>query len=362
MVDWFEAEPPLRQHLFDVVDRLRRRARQRWWLVALVTLALVGAVVRKVAKKPPLHRARVILALTEGDLNAGFNPTPLDQLADYIGRVLMSSERLLAFVDERGLLKRERDLYGDAIAIEEFRDQISIGVWRNYFQYAWSYDERRSARVAIAFTDADPDFAYEMARGLAHMVQDGEAARRADAAMALAAQSEAGVRAARERLDAVAREQSAVQAALVAAEAAGRTEDLYVLRPQAAALAAEWRRATEAFSSIEGRTDLDQLQAEVNAAGLALEIEIVDERRPKHDTGSRLPGLVILGLITLSIVGPVATLVIGAFDRKVHDADDLRRMALPVIGHVPGFPGDGYGALRRRGVRVRRVPSYRRWL
>lgn len=362
MVDWFEAEPPLRRHLFDVVDRLRRRAAQRWWLVALLTVVLTGAVVRKVAKKPRLHRARVILAITEGDLNAGFNPTPLGELADYINRVLLSSERLLAFCDERGLLKRERALYGDAIAISEFRDQLSVGVWRNYFQYAWSYDERRSARVAVAFTDADPDFAYEMARGLAHMIQDGEAMRRGQAALELAAQAEAGMAKARARLDEVAREQSQVQNALVEAQLAGRTDEVTVLRARAATLATEWRRATETFKSIEGATDLDQLQAQVNAAGLALDIEIVDERRPKKESGSRIPGLVILGVITFLIVGPVVTLVVGSFDRKVHDADDLRRLKLPVIGHVPGFPGDGYGSLRKRGVRLRRVPSYRRWL
>ena len=84
MSDWFEAEQPLHRALYDVVDRMRRRAKKRWWLVLLATVVLTGAVVRKVALKPQVHRARVILAITEGDLNAGFNPTPLDELHDYI--------------------------------------------------------------------------------------------------------------------------------------------------------------------------------------------------------------------------------------------------------------------------------------
>ncbi|MEZ4403509.1 MAG: hypothetical protein R3B06_26030 [Kofleriaceae bacterium] len=362
MADWYDDEQPLPQALYETVDRLRRRAARRWWLVAVVALALTAAVVRKVALKPAQHRARVILAISEGDLNAGFNPTPLDELRDYIGNVLLSTERLLAFFDEHDLMKRERALFGDAVAAEDFRDQMQIGVWRNYFQYQWSYDERRSARVAIAFTDPDPSYAYEMARGLARLVQDGEAARRVEAARELADQARAGQDAARARLDETSREQARVYEALAVAEQAGDAEQLSILRARSATLMVEWQRATETFKNIESRTDFDQLQAAVNAAGLALDIEIVDERRPKVDQGGRLPTLAMTALVALLIIGPVCVLVIGAFDTRVLDADDVRRLALPVLGHVPGFPGDQVGSLRTRGVARARVPSYRRWL
>ncbi|MBK9036038.1 MAG: hypothetical protein IPL61_33140 [Myxococcales bacterium] len=362
MVDWFEAEEPLHLALYDVVDRLRRRALQRWWLVAILTVVLTGAVVRKVALKPTIYRARVILAITEGDLNAGFNPTPLDQLRDYVANVLLSSDRLLRFLDEHELMRRERARFGDAAAVEEFRDGLQIGVWRNYFQYAWAYDERRSARVAIAYSAVDPAFAYEMARALARAVQDGEADRRYQAAQALAAQARDGVAAARARLDAVAREQAAVYDELAAAQREGQVDRIGALRVRASTLATEWQAATQAFEAVEGRTDFDTLQAEVNAAGLALEIEIVDERRPPVDHGGRLPTLILTAVVALLIIGPLSILVVGAFDTKVHDADDIRRMALPLVGHVPGFPGDDVGSLRQRGVGARRVPSYRRWL
>ena len=70
----------------------------------------------------------------------------------------------------------------------------------------------------------------------------------------------------------------------------------------------------------------------------------------------------MVAFVALIIIGPVCMLVVGAFDTKVHDADDVRRLALPVVGHVPGFAGDDHGSLRRRGVGGGRVPSYRRWL
>ena len=286
----------------------------------------------------------------------------LDQLRDYIANVLLSSDRLLTFLDERKLMRRERARFGDAVAVEEFRDGLQIGVWRNYFQFAWSFDERRSARVAIAYTATDPAFAYEMARALARAVQDGEAERRYQAAQALAAQARDALAAARVRLDEVARLQADVYADLAAAEQAGRADLIGVLRVRASTLASEWQAAQMTFKSVEGRTDFDALQAEVNAAGLALEIEIVDERRPQVDTGGPLPTLVLVAVMALLIIGPVCALTVGAFDSKVRDGDDIRRLALPLVGHVPGFDGDQVGSLRQRGVGARRVPSYRRWL
>jgi hypothetical protein len=62
---------------------------------------------------------------------------------------------------------------------------------------------------------------------------------------------------------------------------------------------------------------------------------------------------------TFSLVG--AALVLGAFDSRVHDADDVIRLGLPVLGHVPGFAGDNVGSMRTRSAAPTRVPSFRRW-
>ena len=54
-------------------------------------------------------------------------------------------------------------------------------------------------------------------------------------------------------------------------------------------------------------------------------------------------------------------IVIGAFDSRVHDVEDVARLDLPVLGHVPGFPGDNVGSLEARGALRARVPSFLRW-
>jgi capsular polysaccharide biosynthesis protein len=48
---------------------------------------------------------------------------------------------------------------------------------------------------------------------------------------------------------------------------------------------------------------------------------------------------------------------LGAFDSRIHDTDDVVRLGLPVLGHVPGFTGDSVGSLRTRGAHRRRVGS-----
>jgi hypothetical protein len=71
--------------------------------------------------------------------------------------------------------------------------------------------------------------------------------------------------------------------------------------------------------------------------------------------------LIGFAFLTLCIFLPLAGIVIGAFDARVHDLDDVGRLDLTVLGHIPEFPGDSVGALRDRGVRLRRVPSWVPW-
>ena len=60
---------------------------------------------------------------------------------------------------------------------------------------------------------------------------------------------------------------------------------------------------------------------------------------------------VILFVITVVLV----SLFVGAFDSRVHDLDDVARLGIPIVGHIPRFPGDRVGSLRERGVKRRGV-------
>jgi hypothetical protein len=360
VVDWYEREPPLRRVLVAELRRLKGRAEARWVLVVALAALLTAAVVYKVAKKPKQYRARIVLALTEGDLSEHHDATPLDQLRDYVGTVLLSNEKLLRIIEERDLFSL-RKTHGDEYAIAELRDMFEINVWRNYFQYQQSYETRRSARIAVSFTHADPDFAYEMAQELTTVIIAGEGERRAIAARELADAARHTLTAARRRVDEVNTEVSAITVALARAEGAGRTGEASVLRLRAAELNLEVTRAQEAYLALEQAMTAEALQAEVTAAGLALQLEVVDERKPARPEVSRTTVLIMVGVVTWLIMLPIVAVVIGAFDTRVHDGDDVARLNLPVLGHVPGFPGDRVGALVARGAARTRMKGFFRW-
>ncbi|HRI98842.1 MAG TPA: hypothetical protein PLZ93_24665, partial [Nocardioides sp.] len=198
--DWYESELPFHRVLATELQRLKRRAQARWPLVVLAGLALTAAVVWKVSRKPPIYKAQIILAITEGELNHGHVATPLHELREYIGTVLLSTGAIIEMLEDREWMIEEREMFGDELVVAEIRDFLGIGVWRNYFQYAWSYDERRTARVALVYTHVDRDFAYEMVRALTNLVIEREGERRAELAQSLARQSAAVLDGARERL------------------------------------------------------------------------------------------------------------------------------------------------------------------
>jgi hypothetical protein len=358
--DWYEAEPPLFSVLVAELQRLKRRAQARWWLVVLVGVALTGAVLWKMSRKPTMYRAQIILAITEGEMNYGHVATPLGELRDYIGSVLLSNGAIVDMLKEKDWMADERELFGDEVVVMEIRDSLGIGVWRNYFQYSWSYDERRTARVALVYTSIDRDFAYEMVRALTNIVITREGERRAELAQALARQSVAVLDAARARLNAARSEALRAAGDVALAEEHHDAGQAAIARIHVTDAATEMRRAEEAFFAIEQTTTAESLEAAVTAAGLALEMQVVSDRKPPEHERSTVV-LIGTALVALCIFLPLAGIVIGAFDARVHDLDDVERLDLHLLGHIPTFPGDSVGALRDRGVRLRRVPFWWPW-
>lgn len=360
MADWYDSEPPLSAVLIAELRRLKRRAQARWPLVVFIGVALTAAVVWKVARKPALYRARVVLAITEGDMAGRNDATPLHELHDYIGTVLLSNAEILKLIDELKIMESRRKKLGDEFVINSVRDQIGIAVWRNYFQYSYQYDERRTARVAVIYTDANRKFAYEMARRLTSIVIAREGEHRVAMAEALLEQSRGVLDAARARLQEAQRIQQDEVVALANAEASGDRSLIAVHQFRARELAAETARAEEAFFAIEQTTTGEALLAAVNAAGLALDMTVVDEREPPPAERT-LVGLIAVGVVALCIFLPLAGIVIGSFDTRIHDLEDVDRLRLATLGHMPGFPGDRVGALRDRGVNLARMTSWMPW-
>lgn len=358
--DWYESEESTRKAMVQELQRIRRRARVRPVPVVLLAIAITGVLTYKLATRRQSFAAEVVLALREGTLGTRERVgMPLGELREFVTSVLLPDNKLEELIERRNLHRLRRRL-GMQWAVAELREQIQIEVWRNTYVYYDPDQPNRdpSARIGITVTEGDPDLAYLLAHDIASIVMSSVREHRLDYAARIAAVIAHERDALSDRLTALELERTEVMIAFSKArrehaEGVAQALDLRLVR-----IDSQQQDAEKMMSELT--TSLDAIADRIAEAGLDLVIELVAEKRPSRPTNR---GLLIA--ITAAIVGVGsligAAVVFGAFDSRVHDVEDVARLGLPVLGHVPGFPGDHVGSLEARGVQRVRVPLVRRW-
>ena len=354
--DWYDSEESTRRGMIDEIQRILRRTRARIVPVLVLAATITGLLAWKLVTRKTLVEAEVVLALTEGSLSAKHNGLPVDDLRDYVGTVLLSDAKLAELIERRGIRKP----FGMQLAIENLRDQLDIQIWKNSFVY---YDEdaqnaEHSARIGLTVADSNPDRAFELARDLAAIAIRSITEERTAVTKRLAGEIER-MRADHERrLDALVVARLTKQVAMARARADHKEGVAEGLTMELVEIDHEAKSDEKSLSDIA--QSHDALADRISAAGLDIQLQIVEENRPEpseHRTFLLVMIVVVVGLG--SLLG--SALVVGAFDSRVHDPDDVERLGLAVLGHVPGFPGDHVGSLHARGAARARVPSFLRW-
>lgn len=357
--DWYGSEAPTRIGMIAELQRIRRRARVRPLPVIALALLITGAVTYKFAMKPRLYTADVVLAMNEGALgNDRDRSIPFQQLKEYVSNVLLPDNALLEIIEKR--TPGRADKFGKAFALEAFRDRIEILIWKNSFAY---YDEvdptaQKSARIGIEVTDVDPDDAFDVARDLASVAIATHDANRRVVTGQLSAELDAFREQLSIKVDELDAEEVQKDAELAKARAAGNNE----LAARLLVSLANIYQARKSYAKQLKDADLspDAFADQLTEAKLDISISVVDQFRPERVEQSGLILAMIIAVIgTGALLG--SALVLGAFDSRVHDTDDVSRLGLPVLGHVPRFQGDHVGSLDARGAARRRVPSFLRW-
>jgi len=358
-VDWYESEQHTRLGLVAELQRLWQRIKVRPLPVLLVAGVITAGITRKVATKQPTLEADVVLALSEGSLASRQNAIPVDELRQYVTTVLLPAEKLTKLIEKRDRF-RLRKTPGPVSAIDELRESLSVQIWKNSFVYYNDEDSnaQRSARIGLSVSDTDPDRAFDTARDLASIVMETAAAQRKRLAAELENQAETLRRSINHQLDEISVATTKKQAAIDDAIKVGRPELGDILRTDLIELGKQQQALEQQLDRIV--TSPETLANEIAAAGLDWSLKIVEEHRPERPTRSGFVVVMIAFVVGAgALVG--AALVLGAFDSRVHDADDVARLGLPVLGHVPGFAGDKVGSMLTRSARRARVPSFLRW-
>lgn len=357
---WYESEESTRAGLVAELQRMRRRLTVRPLPVLLLAALITAAVTYKVVHKQPLVEAEVILALTEGQLGGtGQAGIPADQLRAYVNAVLLPDKQLIAMIERRNMYTLRTKL-GAQFALGELREQIEIDIWKNSFQY---YDDddataKKSARIGITVMDADPDQAFAVAHDLASIAIVQHEIERERISRAVTDEVTLMREATATRLGGLEAAIALKQAALARARQDGKNGLASAILLDLATLGSQHKHASEQMHSIS--TTRDGIADQISAAGLDLTLEIVEERRPDRPERSKFVLIMVLVVVgTGALLG--AALFVGAFDSRIHDTDDVERLGLPVLGHVPGFAGDSVGSLHARGARRARVGSVMRW-
>lgn len=356
---WYESEQPTRRGMVAELQRIARRTRIRPVPVILLGTVATALIAYKVATRPAIVEAEVVIALTEGSLASQKSGIPVEQLRAYVTGVLLPDKRVLEVVEKYDLF-RLRKKQGPEYALENMHDMYTVSIWKNSFAYYSDEDDnaRRSARIGIAVRDTFPERALDIARDLAAIIIETAASLRQARADVLTTQVGMLRSATNNELDRIAGEIASKTAEIEKARARGQTDLAGILLVDLYALKGDRRRLEERLAKIAASNE--NLAGDIAAAGLDMSLSIVDESRPEKPAHSGLVLAMVIAVVgTGSLLG--AAMLLGAFDSRVHETDDVTRLGLPVLGHVPGFAGDNVGSMRTRSETIARVPSFQKW-
>ena len=347
--DWDDLEPGLKEAAHEV-QRVLRRAAARPVVTLLATAVVVGLLSVMAVRKVTLHRARVILRVQErafaGELALAFK----GDLANHIYEVVLSRARLLEVVERHKLYPSAHTL-GDDVAVSELRDALDVKEFRNYFLIGRGDDNQfASVRIAISFTHPDYRVAADVVQDLAALVIEAEHQRRKTAIAAAVQVADQAVTLATTELEQRQTELASKRYLMVESEGADRA------RLQVEVVNLE--QATRAYQALVDQAQIQRERVALSAGAeerrLGVDVEVAQVILPPPPPASRTRFLVVFAVLGLVMTLPLCAIAVGAFDSRVYDLEDVERLGLAGIGHVPRFASCDDGSLDQRIGRSKR--------
>ncbi len=341
--NWIDEEPGAATAGAEV-RRLFRRARlQRVKTIVLaVLLGALGAAYDGYSGRS--FQSRIIYRVTESDMDATIAPPPKKQLKSYVEDTIFSSERLVKIMKDHNLYSNvlTRDVQ---LAVENLREDIEVEVWRNYFVDArMAGDAGRSARIGITFHAKQPKLAYDVVQALGTLVTVTDGEERTRLARLAADQVAQDLIELKDKID---RQQHQLNVLLYMPRAiqsgegaAFRTsQSTNLARVQAQDLKKSLSQLEMVLHDLEKRHDSYELRASLEQAQMGVRFELVDSGRVQRIWGTTRQRATLLFFAFFILTLPLCAMGVAAFDSRIYELEDVRRLGLRAVGRVAPFPG-----------------------
>jgi hypothetical protein len=352
-IDWLDSESELLSWHREL-DRLKRRARARLFRTLLLALAGTAALVYMISRRVPLAESRILIRVTEGSVLREDEPISSRDLGQFLNDSALSNRNLGQLIDKHKLYPLE-SARGELYALEELRDHLTLEVYRNYFLESRGYNsDVRTARIAIRFLDEDPGVSFAVASDIAQLIIDSETRRREETSRGIASITQKAVDSAAATLEERQEELRSKQEALGEARRKDDKEEISALQVAISRLTRDVDIQSDVVRKARENKAHADLKLALEGQRINLFYEIVDERPPPPPQAGKEIRLAMIGLAAFLIILPLCAIAVGAFDSRIHDMEDVQRLGLEVVGHVPRFPGFGIGAMRARRAGERR--------
>jgi hypothetical protein len=328
---WMGDEPAGREWAVETLHLLRRACRRPLLTLALALLA-ASLLFALQLRRPPAFSARAELLLRENSLLTDRSRVSRADLRSFVENVALTSSSLMEVMDRHGLFPAET-ARSPVLALAEMRKSIEVDVAQDYFAEArLERTPSRSARIAITFRADEPELAMVVVRDLGLLVTRAELGRHAERARQRA--RFAGAAAIEARVEA-----ASTQAEMVAMEIASRaapakisaTQQVRVVFLRAWLTQLERRRGK--LEQEQARLDLAAAAEETQAGTRVHLASLQSESEEPQNNGMWLQRkAAIAGAAGLAL----AMLLVGAFDPRLYDADDVRRAGGLSLGYLHG--------------------------